>query len=524
MKIKRQLGLLIPFLCFSLIFAQSTNEQKTKELHLSLQDCIAYAIENNLDLAVQIYNPELADIEVAQAKEIFMPQFSLGYNLRRTNQPSTWWLEGAKPVETDTDTYSFTVTHKLPTGGNYTLTLSGYAEDTTRAFQSVNPYYSSILRIDFTQPLLKDFGLNISRRQILIAQNNYQKSLKQLRATLIDLVYQIEEAYWNYVYSIENLKVRQKALEWARQLLEKTRREVEVGAKAPIEILSAEAEVASREADILQAEANVKNAEDLLKKLINLPNLGWDYKIVPVDKPTFERKEITLDEAIRIAFEKRPELEQVKIDIESRDIDFKYAKNQLLPSLNLVASFWSPGLSGDRLIYLNNNPFTGVIVDKIKGGRNEAVNEAFKLKYKNWSVRLDLNIPLSNLISRANFVKAKIALEQAQLQLKNLEQSIYLEVRNALREVETNRKKVEAYRKSRELAEKKLEAEEKKLSVGLSTNFQVLQYQRDLANQLSLELRAIIDYNLSLAKLQRVLGTILDEKNIKFSSIVGAGE
>ena len=121
-------------------------------------------------------------------------------------------------------------------------------------------------------------------------------------------------------------------------------------------------------------------------------------------------------------------------------------------------------------------------------------------------------------------MKAKIALEQAQLQLRNLEQSIYLEVRNALREVETNRKKVEAYRKSRELAEKKLEAEEKKLSVGLSTNFQVLQYQRDLANQLSLELRAIIDYNLSLAKLQKVLGTILDEKNIKFTSILGAGE
>ena len=337
---------------------------------------------------------------------------------------------------------------------------------------------------------------------------------------LIDLVYQVEEAYWNYVYSIENLKVKQKALEWARQLLEKTRREVEVGTKAPIEILSAEAEVASREADILQAEANVKNAEDLLKKLMNLPNLGWDYKIIPTDKPTFERKEISLEEALKIAFEKRPELEQVKIDIKNKDLDFKYAKNQLLPSLNLVASFWSPGLSGDRLIYLNDNPFTGIVVDRIKGGKNEAINEAFKFKYKNWSIRLDLNIPISNLISRANFVKAKIALEQAQLQLKSLEQSIYLEVRNALRELETNRKKVEAYRKSRELAEKKLEAEEKKLSVGLSTNFQVLQYQRDLANQLSLELRAIIDYNLSLAKLQKVLGTILEEKNIKFYSVL----
>jgi outer membrane protein TolC len=519
MKIKKFSTLIILILCISLAFAQSKTEKKTKELHLSLQDCIAAALENNLDLAVQVYNPELADIEITLAKEFFMPRFSLGYNLRRTKQPSTWWIEGVKPVESDSDNYSFGINHQLPTGGYYTLTLTGFSEDTTRAFQSVNPYYSSTLRFEFTQPLLKNFGFKISRRQILIAQNNYQKSLKQLKSSLIDLVYRVEEAYWNYVYSIENLKVRQKALEWARQLLEKTKREVEVGTKAPIEILSAEAEVASREADILQAEANVKNAEDLLKSMINLPQLDWNYKIIPTDKPTFKKKEITLEEALKIAFDRRPELKQLKIDIETRDLDLNYAKNQLLPSLNLVASFWSPGLSGDRLIYLNNNPFTGIVVDRIQGGKNEALNEAFKFKYKNWSVRLDFTLPISNLISRANFAKAKIALEQVQLQLKNLEQSIYLEVRNALREVETNRKKVEAYRKSRELAEKKLEAEEKKLSVGLSTNFQVLQYQRDLANQLSLELKAIIDYNLSLAKLQKVLGTILEEKNIKFTTV-----
>ncbi|MFQ6082882.1 MAG: TolC family protein [Candidatus Aminicenantia bacterium] len=510
------------FLCLTLILFTSflvAQEEKPKESSLSLEDCIAAALENNLDLAVQIYNPELADINVAKAKETFMPQFSLGYGLQHTNQPSYWWLQGTAPIQTDYNDYSAGIQHTLPTGGSYSLTLNGYSSDTTQAFQSVNPRYGSTLSFNFTQPLLKDFGFKISRKEIIIAQNNYQTSLSQLKSTLINTIYQVEEAYWNLVYSVENLKVKQQALKLAQELLEKNQKEVEIGILAPIEILSAEAEVASREADILQAEANVENAEDILKKLINLPDMDWDYKINPTDKPGFEKREISLDQALKIAFEKRPELDQAKIDLDSKNLNLSYAKNQLLPSLNLEASYWSPGLSGDKLYYLNDNPFTGIVIRKDKGSANDALNEAFKLKYKNWSIGLSLSIPISNFISRANYAQAIVELERTQLELKNWEQQIYLDVRNALREVETNIKKVQAYRKARELAKKKLEAEEKKLSVGLSTNFMVLQYQKDLTNALTAELRAIIDYNLSLAKLERALGTTLEEKNIKFSQI-----
>ena len=136
-----------------------------------------------------------------------------------------------------------------------------YKSDTNQSFQLLNPRYGSTLRFDFVQPLLKDFGFKVSRREIIIAQNNLNISHSQLKSVLLDTVYRVQEAYWNLVYAIESLKVKSQSLKLARDLLAKNRKEVEVGKLAPIEILSAEAVVASREAEILQAEAIIRKNE-----------------------------------------------------------------------------------------------------------------------------------------------------------------------------------------------------------------------------------------------------------------------
>jgi outer membrane protein TolC len=489
-----------------------------KEKPLSLEECILQALKNNLNLAVQVLNPELSNISVSRAMEKFYPSLSFGFSTEKTNEASFSWIQSEEQINAESNSYSIQLSQLIPMGGNFSIAFGSNKSESNQKLLSVNPRYSTLLRFNFFQPLLKDFGLKASRREIIVAQNNRDISEKQLKGTLMDTIYNVEKAYWDLTYSIENLKVKRQSLELASELLAKNRREVEVGMMAPIEILSAQAEVASREADIIQAEVLIRNNEDNLKTIINLA--AWEkdieVKIVPADKPSFEKKEISLEEALLLAAENRPDLQATKVDLKNKEIDLSFAKNQLLPDLRLSASYWSPGLSGTQFIYDPRDPFGGPI-GSIPGKPSEALKDTFGFRFKNWSAAITLSIPLNTVLSRAQYAQAKVSLEQATLSLKNQEQQVYLEIRNAVRAVQTNYERVQAYRVARELADKKLEAEQKKLKVGLTTDYVVLNYQRDLANAQSAELKAIIDYNLSLADLERATGTSLSNRNIKIT-------
>lgn len=478
------------------------------ELALSLDECIKTALKNNLGLAVEILNPELADASISLARERFLPQFSMRYLTENTNIPSFSWIDAAGEVTTEFRNYYTQYQQNLPTGATLTASLFSYQNETNTKFQTINPRYGSQLRFDLSQPLLRDFGFRVNRREIVIAKNNLARSNSQLNQILLDTVYSVEEAYWNLVYSIEDLRVKQQSLELARDLLKKNRREVEVGTLAPIEILSAEAEVATREADILQVEALVNNNDEVLKTIINM-DMDGDIRLMtinPVDLPSSTRTEISLDGALKTAMDNRPDLESLRWEIKNKDVDFVYAKNQLLPSLNLDASYWSPGISGTLILYKDNNPLTDIVVGTVPGGSSDALKDALGFKFQNWSAALTLTLPMNTIFTRALYVQAKTNLEQSKLRLRNQEQQIFLEVSNGVRAVQTDYKRIQAYKVARELAEEKLEAEEKKLMVGLTTNYLVLQYQRDLANAQGAELRAIIDYNLSIARLNRTMG------------------
>ncbi len=502
---------------FIFLLSLGLQAQETKK-SMSLEDCILKAMRDNLNVSVEVLSPELADTSISLAKERFLPSLSFGYNLQSTNSPSFSFIEADETITSDYYDYAARLSQIIPTGGNFTITLSSYKSETNQKFLSVNPRFGSTLRFSFTQPLLRDFGLKINRSEIIIARNNREMSENQFKRILMDTIYEVESAYWNLVHSREDLEVKKQSLELARDLLIKNKREVEVGTLAPIEILSAESEVATREADILQAEAMVKNNEDQLKTIINLADEkeGVDIEILPVDKPNFTLREVSFEEALAIALHKRPDLQATKVDIESKELNLSYAKNQLLPDLSLNANYWSPGVSGTQLVYDPLDPF-GPPIMTIPGGSSEALKDALGLRYENWAVGLTLSIPLNTVFSRAQQARARVDLKQTTLRLKNQEQQVALEIKNAVRAVQTDYKRVQAYRVARELAEKKLEAEEKKLKVGLTTNYVVLQYQRDLADAQSAELRAIIDYNLSLAQLDRAMGTSLEKKNIQFS-------
>jgi outer membrane protein TolC len=499
-------------------------QEKENPLSLSLEDCVLRAMKNNLSVAIQVLNPEISVASVSRAQEKFYPSLSFSFNKRNTDAASYSYLDAADSVINKLNDYSVQLNETIPGGGSLGLSLNANKNDSNRSFQTINPRFGSTLTFNFSQPLLKDFGWNISRREILIAQNNLAISENQLEQTLMETIYSVEDAYWNLVYSIDNLEVKRRSLKLAQDLLDKNRRSVEVGQLAPIEVLSAQAEVATREADILQAEAQVKNNEDRLKMILNLS--AEEEKaftsILPKDKPKSQETKMALDEALVTAMENRPELRASRIGLKNQELNVTYAKNQLLPGLNLTASYWSPGVSGEQIIYLNNNPLTGIIIGRVPGGSSAAMKDAFNFKYQNWSVGLTLTLPMNNFLSRAMYTQAKLNMEQSLLNLKSQEQQIFLEIKNAVRAVETNYKRIQAYRVARELADQKLAAEEEKLKVGLSTNYMVLQYQRDLSTARSTELRAIVDYNLSTAALDRALGLSLKNKDMKVADFARA--
>jgi outer membrane protein TolC len=516
---KKILGILLIFGLATLATAQESE----KTLQLSLQDCIVKAMKNNLGVAIEVLTPEIRDLSVRAANEKFLPSLSLGYYTTNQEQASYSFLEAADVLKSAQSQYSIDITQQIPFGGNFNLSMSNNKVDTTRTGTTINPSYRSTLRFDFTQPLLKNFGYKLSRREIIIAQNNLNISEKDLQRSLQDTIYSVEEAYWNLLASIEALKVSQQSLQLARDFLDRQKKAVEVGTEAPIEILTAQSEVASREADILAAEALVKNNEDSLKLITNLVAEDPDaelYRIIPQEMPEFEKKEISLDEAFVTALQNRPDLEATRIGIKNSELDLSFAKNQQLPTLNLNASYWSPGVSGTQILYERTpeNPL-GVKVGEIPGGISQAFDDVFGFKYKNWSISLSLDVPLNTVISRANLAQARVDLEQAKLRLEKQRQDVYLEIKQTVRAVETNYRRVEAYKVARELQEQKLRAEEEKFKVGLTTPYLVLQYQRDLANSQNQELRAIVDYNLSLANLERALGISLKEKNISMVDV-----
>ncbi|MFA9454009.1 MAG: TolC family protein [Candidatus Aminicenantaceae bacterium] len=504
----------------ALVTAQAPGDQSMK---LSLQECLAKAMRNNLGVAVQMLTPELGEAALAQANEKFLPSVTLDFGRQSTQNASSNFLDAADVATNNYNIYSGTFNQQIPGGGNLSMRLNASRYDTNRTGQTVNPRYNSELRFSFTQPLLKNFGLKTSKREIIVAKTRLNQSEKDLQRSLQQTVYNVEQAYWNLVYAMENYEVTEQSLKYAQDLLERNQRSVEVGTMAPIEIISAEAEVARLEASMLVAEAQIRNEEDRLKQILNLraedPQADL-IRIEPTDVPEERLSEVSLDEALNTALQNRPDLASTRLGIQNSEFDVRYQKNQLLPNLSFDASYWSPGLSGTQLILNPDDPF-GPPLGQIPGGITDSFKDVFGFTYKNWAVGLTLDIPFNAIFSRAALAQAQINLDSALLQLKEQELQIYTDIKIAVRNVETAYKTIQALKIARKLSERQLEAVTEKLKVGLSTNFEVLQYQRDLSSAQASELNAVIQYNMALAALERDMGVSLDRNNVTIANPAG---
>lgn len=232
---------------------QGQEKSETAVLELSLEQCIYKALKNNLNLKAEMLGPEIADKNVTLAAEKYIPYFTVNYNDQSTRTASYSFLDASDVVVTKQNDYTIQLNQNVPIGGTLSASIYNYVNDSNRRFQTINPRYGTTLRLNFSQPLLKDFGFKYGRREIIVANYSREMSEENFQKVLEDTIYNVEVAYWNLVYARENLKVRQQSLKLAQELLEKNKTEIEAGTLPPIELLTAESEVSTRQADILEA-------------------------------------------------------------------------------------------------------------------------------------------------------------------------------------------------------------------------------------------------------------------------------
>jgi outer membrane protein TolC len=490
-----------------------------EEKSFSLQECLAIALKNNIALGIKDVQVERQEGLLRQAKEMFLPALTFQLGRAKTNNPSYSWIEAEGAISAESQQLSGQLRQALWLGGNLSLSIDTSQYESNQRFQTINPRYEGAVLFKLVQPLLRDMGNRISRKSIIIAGHNRNISANEFKAALLDTVYRVEELYWNLVFAERDLEAKTQALKLAEDLLAKNRKMAELGVIAEIEILSAEAETASRSAEILEAQALLENSRDELASTMNLAaeNGGPAITIRPGDDPRRVERTLYIQESLRQALANRPDYLNSAISLKSKNLELGYAKNQLLPALNLNLQYWSPGLSGTQILYRDNNPLTGEVVGVIPGAVGDAFKKAMEFSYKNWSLYLSLDIPLNTIFSRGAYSAARMEQREAQLRRLDLERQINLEVSTAVRSAASSFQRIQATRFARELAEKKLSAEAKRQTAGLSTSYLVLQYQRDFTMAVSTELRALCDYSLALARLDKVTGTNLQSKQIEFS-------
>ncbi len=463
---------------------------------LSIEEAVALALEQNLNLQVDRIDPQVSDLAISVATSGWTPVFFSNVQTRSQSNPTTDIFGGAASVTNDNLTTQAGVQQTLPWGGgNYALFWNNGRATTSNIFSTFNPQLSSTLGFNVTQPLLRNFKIDATRQQVLVSRKNREISEVQLQQSITATMRNVKNAYWDLVYAINNLAVQRQSLDLAQQSFRDNRARVEIGTMAPLDIVQAEAEVAQREEAVILAEAAIRRQEDTLRALISNPqdqNDFWNIRLEPSDAPNFQPIAVDVDGAVRAALANRTDLSSSRKQLENNDIAIRYFRNQSMPDVNAVVNYSAFGLAGTRLeLTPGLNP---EILSRTPRGFGGALGDVFASDYPTWSMQLQVNYPIGSSNAEANLARARLQDSQARKQLQSSELQIATQIRDLARTVTTNGQRVESTRAARALAEKRLEAEQKKFTAGMTSSFFVTQAQRDLADARNRELRAIIDY------------------------------
>jgi len=468
---------------------------------MSLQDCIQEALQHNLDVQIQRYNPKISLYNLRAAYGGYDPTVNISgqhnYDVSGSIFENGFEVPGSV---SDENSFNSGIGGTLPTGlqydfsGNVNQQYGAYNPGATNA----SPFKSSegSIQVQLTQPLLKNFWIDTTRLNIRVAKNRLKYSEQGLRQQIITSATAVENAYYELIYALENVTVQQEALELAQTQLDQDNQRVQIGTLAILSVQQDEAQVAQSQANLIAAQFTLVTDQNALKSLLADTNYyQWhDTDIQPKETLTAPAQTFNLQDSWRKGMTERPDLLQAQLNVEQQGIQLKFYRNQLFPELDLIGTY---GYNGSGPQSYND----------VFGQFNEG-NRPF------YSYGAQMTVPLSNVGPRNQYKSNKATLQQVTLQLKQFEQNVLVEIDNAVKQAQSNYQSVEATKQARIYAEAALDAEEKTYAVGKATTFEVLQYQNNLTAARSQEIRALANYNEALANLAAQEGSTLERNRI----------
>lgn len=543
--------------------------ERAGNLYLAAQDVVALAIENSIDVEVQRYGPILArevlkraqaggvlrdvGVPVAQGPQSVSlqgvsvagvgtatsgagvssgggiltqlgppipsldPSFNVLTVFQHTTSPqSNTFLVGTTAFVLDTRTYQYQYSQNWDFGLGALVTYASTHTHVNSQSFTLNPYTQGDVDIQLTQNLLNGFGRAVNGRNIRVQKNNLKVTDLQFKQQVITTVAAALNLYWDLVSFVEDERAREKEVQAAQQLYDDNKRQVDIGTLAEIEVTRAESQLYTAKQDLIVSQTNRAQQETILKNLLSRagvasPDLA-EVHVIPLDHIEVPAKEEmrSVDELTSDALNKRVEIVQSRINLESKQLNLVGVKNALKPSLQAFAELTNNGLTGELNPLFVGQPGVG----PISGGYGNLLAQIARRNFPNYSAGISLNIPIRNRAAQSDYVTSLLDIRQTELGLHKNVNQVRVDVQNAVIGLQQARARYNAAVKAQVLAQQTLEADQKKLALGAGTAFQVIQDQRDLANSQSSEVQSMANYTHARIALDQALGDTLEVNHV----------
>lgn len=461
---------------------------------LSIEDCRASAMKNNLDLGVELFNPTIAHTQITQEQAAFEAVFNgtAAYALNR--YPSAGGVPAFNQYNVTPDA---NLGIPLETGGSIKLDAPFQYFQGTYVSQALNSYYTFMPNIGFTQPLLRGFGFDVNAQAIRVAFYQYQQVEARTKLEVIRVLAETDRAYWHLYASRAELGVRRQQLALAIKQFDHARAQVRAGLIANVDIVRAESGVADAEEQIIIAENAVRQRERDIKRILNRPDLGMDTPtqidlLTPPDSTEFH---LDPDRLAAAALDHRMEMLDIELQIITEEANVRYARNQMLPLLAVQYTYSHIGYSNSAA---------------------QTFNQAWSLDYQGHNIGLTLQFPIGNEAAKSQLRQAMLRRLQQLATKQQRKQQICQEIFDATDTLNTDWKRILAAHKRTELAKRVLDVENHQYNVKLRTSTEVLDAQAKLADAESSEIAAITDYQIAQVDIAVATGTVLGASRVQW--------
>ena len=480
-----------------------------RALKLTLDDAVRMSIKQNLGIELSRYDFSEAQQSLVGQWGIFDPLATAQLSHGKTDFATTSSLQSSSSGSTSANVQFGQL---LPTGGDYQLSFSNKRSTVGGGFgTALTPGYTTGLGFGLTQPLARNFGVDITERGIFIARNTLGINRELFRTSLIETSNAVEQAYLDLVYARQFVEVVKESLFLARDQARITQIRIDVGASAPLDILQPRVQISTSEEAMIAAVAVVRDAEDRLRALLNLPPADWDRPIIPTDNVVYTPVNIDTEASIARAYELRPEIRENRLSTDIKRIQHLYARNQVLPAVDATLGYNLAGAAGRAINLATGQP----IPDVANTGYSEALRQLLRRDFPGWNVGLNFSVPIFNISQRAEAKRTELELDRSKVVDAQTRQNVAVEVRSTARAIDTAAKEITASRAARDAAEKNLDAERKRYENGMATNFEVLQIQQQLSDARAREIQSLVAYSKNVVAFHRAVGDLLDVLNIR---------